>query len=145
MKKLIACALCLSVSAVFAIAGGTAPSIEGSWTLTSAIDKGVKAPEDLIAKEVIVATFAKDGKYTVTAKGEPFEAGTYKIDTKAKPAQIDLIVLEGKDKGKKQFGIFKVEADKATFSIGSSGKVEDRPKNFEGGKEVEVTVFNRNK
>jgi uncharacterized protein (TIGR03067 family) len=140
MKKLFACLVCFGLSALVA-AGGATPSIEGAWRLTGGIYKGEKLPGEEIAKEMLVATF-KDGKYTVVGKGKQLEAGTYKLDAKANPPTIDLLVTEGKDKDKKQVGIYKLEANQLTFAVSDS---TERPKNFDGGKDIEVTAFKRDK
>ena len=92
---------------------------------------------------MLIVTF-KEGKYTVTSAGKQVEAGTYKVDPKTKPAAIDLKITEGKDKDKMQVGIYKLEAGELSFAI-ASVDVKDRPKNFDGGKDIEVTVFKRNK
>ena len=146
MKKLLASIICFSLSALIVVAGGdakTTPKVEGSWTAISAISKGKKLPDEVITKVMLVVTF-KEGKYGVTIMGKEIEAGTYKVDAKKKPAEIDMTITEGQDKGKMQLAIFKIEADTATFAIGKAGST-DRPKNFEGGEDIEITVLKRNK
>jgi uncharacterized protein (TIGR03067 family) len=144
MKKLFVCVFCFSLSALIAV--GAAPKnapIEGTWTATAAIIDGKKLTADEIAKAMLVVTL-KAGKYTVTSGGKQLEVGTYKTDAKAVPATIDLTITEGKDKDKTQFGIFKVDGDQITFAIANLG-IKDRPKDFDGSKDVEVTIMKRNK
>ncbi len=63
------------------------------WTATSAISRK-KLPDDEIAKVMLVATFKAD-KYSITAMGKEIESGTYKVDGKKKPAQVDFTIVEG--------------------------------------------------
>jgi uncharacterized protein (TIGR03067 family) len=144
MKKLIVCIVCFGLSALVAVAGGGTPTIEGNWTAISGIIDGKKLPDEDVTKAALVVNFTKDGKYTVISMGKKVESGTYKHDPKAKPATIDLTITEGKDKDKTQFGIYKLDGDQVTFAI-ASVDVKERPKNFDGGKDAEVTVLKRNK
>ena len=75
--------------------------------------------------------------------GKEVEKGTYKINAKKNPATIDMSVMEGKDKGKSQIGIFKIEADQLTMAVVIGSK--DRPKSFDPAADVEVRILKRNK
>jgi uncharacterized protein (TIGR03067 family) len=145
MKKLFACVVCFSLSALIAIAGGTEKTakLEGSWTATGGVMEGKKLPEEVVTK-LNLTVVIKDGKYNVSVMGKEIENGSYKIDAKAKPATIDLKIAKGKDEGKTQLGIFLLEGDKLTVAIASADSKE-RPKSFEGAEGVEVTMLKRNK
>ena len=145
MRKLFAIIVCFSLCAVMATAQGgkDAPKVEGTWTATSAISDGKKIPDDVIAKVMMVVT-VKEGKYNVTVNGMKQEAGTYSIDAKKKPAQIDLTCTEGRDKGITQLGLLKIEGDVMTLATAKTGS-KDRPKDFEGTEGFEVTVLKRGK
>ena len=147
MKKLFSAIICFGLCAIFASAGGAkdAPKIEGAYTATSGSSDGKKVPEDIIAKVSLIVTF-KDGKYNVTVMGKDLESGSYKVDAAKTPTQIDMTIVEGKadEKGKMQLGIFKLEKDVLTLAIGKAGS-KDRPKDFEGGEGIEVSVLKRNK
>jgi uncharacterized protein (TIGR03067 family) len=147
MQKLFASIVCFSLCAVMATAqGGKGKGglkVEGSWTATSAIANGKKIPDDVIAKVMMVVTF-KEGKYSLTSAGLE-ETGTYTIDAKKKPAQIDLVqTSKGKDKGKLQLGLIKIDGDVMTLVFSKAGS-KDRPKDFEAGEAYEVTVLKRGK
>jgi uncharacterized protein (TIGR03067 family) len=120
-----------------------APKIEGSWLAISAVADGKKVPDEFIAKFMLTLAF-KDGKYAVSAGGKQQESGTYKADTSKKPATLDMMVEEGKDKGKSQLAIYKIDADTLTVALGEAGS-GIRPKNFEPADKIEVTVFKRKK
>jgi uncharacterized protein (TIGR03067 family) len=146
MKKRSAIVVSLALAAfVVTAAGGqqTVDKLEGTWTATGGISDGKKVPEDLVAKLNLIAVF-KDGKYTITIQGKQLEAGTYKIDGSKKPATIDMAVQEGKDKGKSQIGIYKLEGDNLTLVLANAG-IKERPKSFDGAPQVEVSVFKRKK
>jgi uncharacterized protein (TIGR03067 family) len=76
----------------------------------------------------------KDGKYTsIDPKGNEDETGTLKLDPEKKPKTIDFDIASGKDKGKKQLGIYKFEDDTFTLCMGFPGGTE-RPAKFESEK-----------
>src|SRR5579862_5760085 len=113
MKRLASILPCFTLMCLLAAANGGEKkgTVEGSWTATAAIVKGKKLPKDVIDNIMLVVTF-KDGKYSVKIGGKDEEAGTYKIDAKKTPATIDMLIAEGKEKGKTQLGIYKVDEDK---------------------------------
>jgi uncharacterized protein (TIGR03067 family) len=146
MKRLFACIVCIGLTAFVGAAQEGKGTIEGTWTGIAAIVDGKKIPDADVAKKMIVLTI-KDGKYTVTVMGKQEQAGTFKLDPKANPPAIDLEISESTDKteiGKSQLGIFKLEGDQVMFAISEIG-VKARPKDFDGGKDIEVTTFKRNK
>jgi uncharacterized protein (TIGR03067 family) len=146
MQKLLASIVCFSLCAVMATAQGDkekGKKIEGIWTATSGSFNGKKVPDEAIAKIMATITF-KEGKYTSAVLGNVDEAGTYTIDAKKKPVQIDLMITEGKDKGKTQVGLVKIDGDTMTFAVSKAG-IKDRPKDFEGGDDIAVLVLKRGK
>jgi len=145
MKKLLAAVVCFSIVALAASQGGDkkAPKVDGIWHGVSAVINGKKIPDEEFAKIMLVVVI-KDGKYTVTAEGNEIESGTFKTDDSQKPAHLTLTIAKGKDEGKAQLGIYKVDDDKLTVAFGTpGGKV--RPKDYEGGEGFEVHVLKRKK
>jgi uncharacterized protein (TIGR03067 family) len=144
MTKLIASVGCLCLLALVATAGGSKDAkVEGTWIATAGISDGKEVPKDIIAK-INLTLVIKEGKYSVSVDGKEVEAGKYKIDTSKKPALLDLTIGKGKDEGKTQVGIVQVDGDTMQVALGPAGK-KDRPKNFEGGPEIEVTTLKRKK
>jgi uncharacterized protein (TIGR03067 family) len=105
------------VLACLASAAGRAPAddpkgqkpeaaLNGSWTLASLEVDGEKLSPETIANATMTV---KDGKYTFKMH-EDSEEGTFKVDSSKKPAQIDLDIQTGESKGKKQLGIYEVDA-----------------------------------
>ena len=145
MRKPFAAFVCLALCAVIAPAQGGkgGPKVEGSWATTGLMFEGKKLPADVLEKLMPVFTF-KDGKYTSLVMGKQDEAGSYKIDAKMKPAHIDLMIEDGKDKGKTQVGLIAVDGDTLKMALARPGE-KDRPKDFEGGSGVIVVTFKRSK
>jgi uncharacterized protein (TIGR03067 family) len=98
-----------------------------------------KLPAEVLEKIMPSFTF-KEGKYSSMIMGKQDEAGSYTIDAKKKPAHIDLMVEEGKDKGKTQLGLIAVEGDVLKMALAKPGE-KDRPKDFEGGADIIVASF----
>jgi uncharacterized protein (TIGR03067 family) len=147
MKAFIATICCFTLAALLiSVAGGgekTTAKVEGTWAVTAGSSDGKKLPDEVIAKAMVSVVF-KDGGYKVTGMGMQIEAGTYKVDASKKPATIDMTITEGGGVEKSQVGIFKLEGDVLTLAIGAAG-VKDRPKNFDGGDKIEITVMKRSK
>jgi uncharacterized protein (TIGR03067 family) len=143
MRKPFAAIVCLSICAIFAPAqaGKGGPKIEGSWATTSLMFGEKKLPAEVLEKIMPSFTF-KEGKYTSLIMGKQDEAGSYKIDAKQKPAHIDLMVEDGKDKGKTQLGLVAVDGDVLKLALAKPGE-KNRPKDFDGGADIVVASFKR--
>jgi len=103
-----------------------ANSLKGKWSAVSISVGGKPAP----------AEFVKDFKFTLDDKNytnlmgtEVVEEGGYKIDASKSPKTIDFDIKKGQDHGKKQLGIYKIEADKLTIVVAQAGS-DERPKSF---------------
>ena len=147
MRKLFAVVTCFSLCTVFALAQGGAgkggAKIEGTWTVTGLTFGEKKLPAEILEKIMPKFTF-KEGKYTTSVMGKQDEAGSYKLNAKMKPAHIDLIIEEGKDKGKTQLGLFAFDGDVLKLALAKPGET-DRPKNFEPGENVIISTLKKSK
>lgn len=149
MQKLFLSVVCFSLCAVLATAQNgkgkgelSVDSGPGMWEATSAISDGKKIPDDGIAKVKMVVTF-KEGNYCLTSAIMAPEFGTYTIDAKKQPAQVELVATTGKNKGKTQLGLIKIDgANVMTLALSKAGS-KDRPRDFEGGEGCDVTVFKK--
>ncbi len=110
--------------------------MRGKWELTAIELGGMKIPlAGLGAKGVMTLKFEKTS-VTTTAQGMT-KSGSWKIDPRKKPKQIDLI---SRDDGKKSQGIYKLEKDELTIALAEDGK--PRPKDFKDNK-APVIVLKR--
>jgi uncharacterized protein (TIGR03067 family) len=143
MSKILTSTAFFALASLVTVSAGEkgAPKIDGSWIATGAVAKGKKITEEQAAKAMVQMTF-KNGKFTVSICGEMREAGTYKLNVAAKPVAIDMMIDEGRDKGKTRLGILKLEGEMLTIAIVDTD-VKTRPKGFEGAEDVEVTFFMR--
>ena len=74
-------------------------------------------------------TFAK-ATFTLTIVGKETYKGTFKIDPKKKPKELDLTFTEGNElKGKTSNGIYEVTGDTLKWCANEPGKM-DRAKDF---------------
>jgi uncharacterized protein (TIGR03067 family) len=97
-----------------------APSIEGSWLITSAMLGGQDMPtENLRATPLVLHA----GNYTFQN-----DTGTYAIVPASDPAGIDVTGVHGPNAGKTMLAIFKLAGDTLTICYDLSG--QERPKEF---------------
>jgi uncharacterized protein (TIGR03067 family) len=146
MNNLILGIVAFSLSVLTTVSAGdqrAAFKINGSWRATAGLAEGKKLPPEEYEKNVQVLVF-KDGKYTETMNGKETEAGSYKIDATKNPHTIDFMVNKGKEKGKIQLGLIKIEGDVMTMVLAEHGS-KVRPENFEGVNDFEVMILKRNK
>jgi|SoiMethySBSTD1v2_1073268.scaffolds.fasta_scaffold181022_4 uncharacterized protein (TIGR03067 family) len=119
------------------------PTIVGEWTGESATSGGMALP---VPQGGIKFTFTADGKLTVheAGGGKGGEAGSYKIDPKATPAEIDLMPTTAGN-GPTLLGIYKLDGDTLTMCFLPGGPGTERPKNFESpaGAQSIVMTFKR--
>jgi uncharacterized protein (TIGR03067 family) len=117
-------------------------ALEGQWKAV-----GIEAGGNAFPKEQVPDfTFIVGAKGKSTAKmpqGE--EQATITVDPKKNPKTIDNLHESGSTKGKKQYGIYKLEGDKWTVCMTRPGvAASDRPKDFKTKDTANVVfVFER--
>jgi uncharacterized protein (TIGR03067 family) len=126
LRLLVLLALGLSIAAAPKddAAKADRDKFQGSWTIVSLEAGGNEAGADETKKFKLEF---KGDKVIFTA-GEERHEGTFKLDPTAKPKAIDLIPLDGPDKGKTQRGIYAFEGD--TLQICGADADKERPKEF---------------
>ena len=125
--------------ALQALAGETAGKLNGTWKAVAGTERGKKVPKELLENSDLILRIHGD-RYTVTLNGKIEEEGTLKTDTSTKPARIDLKVEKGKHKGKSVEGIYRLDGDTLSISIGRPGHKE-RPGAFTSKEGSDCTAF----
>jgi uncharacterized protein (TIGR03067 family) len=103
-------------------------SIVGEWVGVKATAGGKDRP---VPAGGISFTFTADGKFIVKeGKKEKPDEGTYKLDAKKDPAEIDIMPPAEREKQGKIEGIYKLDGDELQLCFGR-GPGAERPKKFE--------------
>jgi uncharacterized protein (TIGR03067 family) len=113
-------------------------ALEGKWKAVAMEAGGKPFPKDRIPDFMFIV--AANGKSTGQSPQGEYQA-TITVDPKKSPKTIDNLHESGAQKGKKQYGIYKLEGDKWTVCMTRPGVAEgDRPKDF-ATKETANVVF----
>jgi uncharacterized protein (TIGR03067 family) len=117
------------------------PSIVGEWVGEKLVMGGKEVPPAKGVKGMRF-TFAEDGKFTAHGDADKPDTGTYKIDAKKDPPELDLIVPTGKAT-EATLGIYKIEGDTLTicitFTFGQKGA--KRPAKLESPDDSDVMLM----
>jgi uncharacterized protein (TIGR03067 family) len=101
-----------------------APTLVGEWDGEKAVRGGKERP---VPEGGITVTFTKDGKLLFKEGTKDSTEGSYKVDAKKDPAEIDL--TPPKEEGT-MLGIYKIDGDTLTICLSEKGST-DRPTRFE--------------
>src|SRR5262245_1455740 len=117
-------------------------ALEGTWKAVSMEAGGTSLPKDSLPDFRFIV--AANGKSTAKTPQSEDQA-TITVDPKKNPRTIDNLHESGATKGKKQYGIYKLEGDKWTVCMTRPGVAEgDRPKDFKTKDTTNVVfVFER--
>ena len=103
-------------------------ALKGKWKTVGGEIAGNPISKDDVPPFTFIA--AADGKATGQMEDSEFQF-TMTVNPKKSPKTIDNLHESGDEKGKKQYGIYKLEGDKFTVCITHAGGTEgDRPKEF---------------
>jgi uncharacterized protein (TIGR03067 family) len=103
-------------------------SLEGTWKTVAMEAAGQSSPKDGIPDFTFI--IAADGKSRGRTPQGEFRS-TIAVNPKDDPKTIENLHESGDDKGKKQYGIYKLEGDKLTVCMTLAGAAAtDRPKDF---------------
>jgi uncharacterized protein (TIGR03067 family) len=104
-------------------------ALEGTWKAVTFEAGGKPLPKGTVPEFLFIV--GADGKAT-GRMGKVEYQSRVAVDPKKSPRTIDNAHETGAQKGKKQFGIYKVEEGKWIVCMTAPGAAEgDRPKNFE--------------
>lgn len=110
--------------------------LQGTWVLVGAEEKGRVIPEEAARREG-ESVLIKGDRLTMTRKGRTRGTGIIRLDPGKKPAWMDL--LDPDDKNKVIHGIYKLEGDRLTLCVSHkfrANRKEDRPAKFTTKREV---------
>jgi len=118
-----------------------ADSMDGTW-LPSSAELGGKMFPDELRKSIKLEI--KDNKYTVTV-GKAVDKGTVKLNSKAKPMEMDITGTEGPNKDKTILAIYERDGDTLKMCYELSGK--NRPTEFKSkeGTQLFLVTYKREK
>jgi len=104
-------------------------ALEGKWKAVAMEAGGKPFPKEGVPDFTFIV--AADGKSIGQSSQGEYQA-TITVDPKKGPKTIDNLHESGAQKGKKQYGIYKLEGDKWTVCMTRPGVAEgDRPKDFD--------------
>jgi uncharacterized protein (TIGR03067 family) len=132
MKRLAALMFVLAIPAALGADNGAnmnkeLKALEGTWKAVAMEAGGSPLPRESISFTYIVAA---NGKATGQSPQGEYQAAIT-VDPSRSPRTIDNVHETGAQKGKKQYGIYKLEGDKWTVCMTRPGVPEgDRPKDF---------------
>ena len=96
-----------------------AKDLQGVWQAVDAEGNGEKLPADQVQELKIV--FKGDEIFAVTPKGEQ-PKNKFKLDSSKTPKTIDVIPIDGQDKGTIHAGIYSLKKGRLTLCINIFGK-----------------------
>jgi uncharacterized protein (TIGR03067 family) len=135
---LVGLALTVGAPAVKEKEPAKSASIVGEWTGEKAVVGGKELP---VPEGGVAMTFTEDGKLIVReGKVERTENGSYKIDAKKDPAEIDLMPPADK-KDPTIAGIYKVDGDTLTLAFTRGAPGGARPTKFESPADSPIMVL----
>jgi uncharacterized protein (TIGR03067 family) len=94
-------------------------TFQGSWLITNFNGQTVPPEAEMYLE------FSGD-KYQQWAGNDVVERGAFRLDPKAKPMSIDLLIAEGSDAGSTQLGVVQFDGDTMTIGLATPG-VTKRP------------------
>lgn len=116
--------------------------LEGTWKAVAMEAGGQALPKDALPPFMFIVS--ADGKAISKSAFGDYEAKII-VDVDKDPKTIDNLHKTGKEKGKKQLGVYKLEGDKWIVCMTMPGAEEkDRPKDFDTkGSLNAVIIFER--
>ena len=103
-------------------------ALQGKWKTVALEAGGKPLPKEAIPDFTYI--IGADGNATGKMAQSEYTA-TMTVNPKKDPKTIDNVHESGAQKGKKQYGVYKLEGDKLTVCMTPPGRAEgDRPKDF---------------
>jgi uncharacterized protein (TIGR03067 family) len=104
-------------------------ALQGTWKVVGLEAGGKPFPKEMVIDFTFIV--GADGKSIGKMANVEYQA-TIRVDPGKNPRTIDNVHDTGAQKGKKQFGIYKLEGNRWTVCMTPPGAVEtDRPRSFD--------------
>lgn len=148
MRRMVFSTLTLLLLATFSLAQGKSDSdlkqMAGTWKMVAEEFGGNKLTDEMV-KDVNAKLIVKTDTFESHFGGKKVNSGKIKLDATKKPKTLDVIVQEGRGKGKTMKGIYKYEAGKLIVCFATMKA--DRPTKFEtkAGVENVLITYEREK
>src|SRR5439155_10659564 len=111
--------------------------LKGAWIATSYVKDMKPAPE----ADLKMMKLAIDGDQVSFTKGKDLRKSTYKLDPTQKPKTVDIVMIDGPDKGKMLQGIYEINGDEFKICLALLDK--PRPKEFAAKPETILEAWKR--
>lgn len=113
--------------------------LKGNWVAASYVKDNKPAPEpDLKLMKLGIA-----GDQVTFIKGKDTRKSTYKLDPTQKPKTLDIVMIDGPDKGKTLLGIYEIMGDDLKICLAVLDK--PRPKEFTAKPDTILQTWKREK
>ncbi len=116
--------------------------LEGTYAVVSMDDGGEAVPLEFLRVGNLVI---KDGKVSIIMKEDGKEVrqkmSTIKVDAAKKPAEIDVVVEEGPEKGKVIPGIITIDGDTVKICCSQHKQKPTRPTEFKSTAKDDTTLM----
>jgi uncharacterized protein (TIGR03067 family) len=115
----IACLITTVIAVADDKSANDAKDLQGVWQAVGLEANGEKSPDDQVKELKII--FKGNEIFAVTSKGEE-PKNKFKLDPGKTPKTIDVIPLDGRDKGTTHAGIYSLKKGRLTLCINIFGK-----------------------
>jgi uncharacterized protein (TIGR03067 family) len=140
----IAVAISIVVTVIGLVHGGdSVQPLQGTWEVVELTAYGMKVdPKEFAGTKFV---FEKD-KLTILPGKEKIEqflklTFTVKVNPKKKPAEVDLVALDGKHKGVVSPGIYEVKGDTLRWCQPDGAETKARPTDFASPEKSDIYLF----
>src|SRR5260370_37186288 len=113
--------------------------LKGNWVATFYVKDSKPAPE----ADLKMMKLSADGDQVTFTKGKDVRKSVYKLDPIQKPKALDIVMIDGPDKGKTLMGIYELTGD--DFKICLAILDKPRPKEFAAKPETILETWKREK
>jgi uncharacterized protein (TIGR03067 family) len=137
------CFVALGFCRAFAGDADDAKKLQGKWEIVELIAYGKKVEFNTIKGTKFIFAGNVLTIQPPTDKLEEFEkrSFTFKLAPAKQPAEVELTVVDGKDKGLTSPGIYELKGDTLRWCQSDATKAPERPKSFASPEKSPIYLF----